>query len=156
MALTSPVTGAPVSGLTSPTYTLAQSMSAPNAFSKSWNVTAIGGTQTGVDAASSASRPWTFTVSRPQTLRQLNAVDASGVVRNVQLNTYEITYRKGLTPLAGQASKTSIWKLQMPIPAGADLADVPNIKAMTSCFGGLIYQLGDELADMFVTGEISA
>ncbi len=155
MAFPSSVAGAPISGFTSPTYTFTKSASAPNSFSSSYAVTAIGGTQAGVDTGSSPSRPWTWTLQRPPTLKQLNAVDASGVVRNVQMNQYDITYRKGLTVLAGQAPKTAVWRLSMPIPAGADTADVPNIKGMVSAFFGTGYDLADELVSTFTTGELA-
>jgi hypothetical protein len=153
ISVTSPVTGAPVSGFTSPTYTLAAA-TAPNAYSKSWAVTAIGGTQTGADTASSISRPWTWTFGRPQNYKQLNAVDTNGVVRGVQFNVFNVTGRKGLTPLAGQASKTSVIKMEIPIPAGADVADVPNIKAHTSSFFGICYQQATNMVDAFTGGEI--
>ena len=60
ISLTSPITGAAVTGLTSPTYTVAVD-TPPNTWSKQWAVTALGGTQTGVDTSSSASRPFTLT-----------------------------------------------------------------------------------------------
>lgn len=151
--VTSPVTGSPVSGFTSPTYTMAAA-TPPNPYSKSWAVTAIGGTQTGADTASSISRPWTWTFGRPQNYKQLNAVDVNGVVRGVQFNVFTITGRKGLTPLSGQASKTSIVKVDFPIPAGADVADIPNIKAHVSSFFGTCHQQATNMVDAFTGGEI--
>jgi hypothetical protein len=100
--LTSPITGGAQTGFTSPTYTIATD-TAPSNTGKQYAVSAIGGTQTGVDAASSPSRPFTVTLSRPAVLRQLPAVDPlTGVLRNVPKNSYKILVRKGVTPLAGK------------------------------------------------------
>lgn len=153
ISLTSPVTGATVTGLTSPTYTVVADQ-APNAQSKQWYVSAIGGTQTSVDASSSASKPWTFTFQRPASLKTLNAVDSTGVVRNVGFNTYEYLMRRGLLPLAGQASKLSNWRATMPIPAGSDLADAQNIRAAVSSFVGVLNQQASGLADSMITGSL--
>jgi hypothetical protein len=153
ITLTSPITGAAVTGLTSPTYTIAVD-TPPNSYSKQWAVTALGGTQTGVDTSSSASRPFTLTAYRPQSLKTLNTVDATGVVRVIGFNTYGILMRKGLTPLTGQASKTSQLRAEMSIPAGADTADQPNIKAAVSCFVGSLYQQADGIAQTLMTGVL--
>jgi hypothetical protein len=122
ISLSSPVTGAAVSGLTSPTYSVAVDQP-PNANSKQWYVSAIGGTQTSVDTSSTASKPWTFTFTRPATLKTLNVVDNTGVLRQVSYNTYEYLMRKGLLPLTGQAPRVSNWKSVFPVLVGADVAD---------------------------------
>ncbi|DAD51900.1 TPA_asm: coat protein [ssRNA phage Gephyllon.1_2] len=153
ISLTSPITGAAVTGLTSPTYTVAVD-TPPNTWSKQWAVTALGGTQTGVDTSSSASRPFTLTAYRPQSLKTLNTVDSTGVVRVVGFNTYGFLVRKGMTPLAGQASKTSQFRLEASIPAGADTADQPNINAATSCTIGALWQQADGIATTLRTGVL--
>jgi hypothetical protein len=149
----STITGATVTGLTSPTYTVSAD-TPPNAWSKQWAITAIGGTQTGVDTSSSASRPWTLTFSRPQNVRQLNAVDSNNVLRSVPMNEYTVLGRKGLTPLAGQPAKTGLFRASFAVPAGSDTADVPNIKAAVSSFIGALSQQSDGLASTFVTGVL--
>jgi hypothetical protein len=127
---------------------------APNASSKQWAVTAIGGTQTGVDTGTSAARPWTLTFSRPSNIRQLNAVDGNNQLRNVAMNRYVARQRKGMTPLAGQASKAAIFETQFSVPAGADTADVANVKAAFSCYIGALWQQGDGLATVALTGVL--
>jgi hypothetical protein len=153
ISLTSPITGSAITGFTAPTYTVAVD-TPPNAWSKQWAVTAIGGTQAGVDTGSAASRPWTLTGYRPQTLKVLNAVDSTGVLRVVGFNTYGFLQRKGMTPLAGQASKTSQYRAEFSVPAGADSADVPNIKGATSCFIGSLAQQSDGIANLQITGVL--
>jgi hypothetical protein len=153
IALTSPITGSSITGFTSPTYTISTD-TPPNTWSKQWAVTAIGGTQAGVDSGSAASRPWTLTAYRPQSLKTLNAVDATGVIRVVPFNTYGLLERKGLTPLSGQASKTGQMRAEFSIPAGADAADQPNIKGAVSCFIGALNQQSNGVADTLITGVL--
>lgn len=153
ISLSSPVTGATVSGLTSPTYSVVADQ-APNAYSKQWYVSAIGGTQTNVDASSTASKPWTFTFTRPATLKTLNAVDATGVLRQVGFNAWELLMRRGLIPLAGQAVRVCNWRLQMPVLVGADTADPANIRAAVSSFFGVGNQQASGLADSMITGSL--
>jgi len=97
LTLTSPVTGGAQTGLTSPTYTLATD-TAPTSAGKQYAVSALGGTQAGVDASSTPSRPFTWTGSRPAVLRQLPALNAStGLLPNVPNNVYKVLVRKGVT-----------------------------------------------------------
>jgi hypothetical protein len=154
MQITSPVTGGTQTGFTTPTYTLvADTPPAPNQVQKA--VTAIGGTQAGVDAVSSASRPFTVTVSRPAVLKQLAPVDpVTGVLRAVPTNTYKVIVRKGVTPLAGQSSRVLNATLTLDIPAGADVADAPNVRAALSLMIGSINQISSGIGDSCVSGVI--
>jgi len=152
--LTSPVTGGAQTGFTSPTYTLAAD-TAPTSAGKQYAVTAIGGTQSGVDSSSSPSRPFTITLSRPQVLKTLSAVDpVTGALRSVPRNTYVIRTRKGVTPLAGQASTTMQIVTSFEVPAGADSADAPNVRAAASLHGGAQNSISASIGDTLTTGVI--
>jgi hypothetical protein len=154
ITLASPVTGAAITGFTSPTYTHVAD-TPPNAWSKQYAVTAIGGTQAGVDSASSVARPFTFTASRPQSLKTLAIVDpVTGALRAVPMNDYTFLGRKGVTPLAGQASKTMLARLVCSVPAGADTADAPNIKGCVSFTFGALSALSAGIADTLITGVL--
>lgn len=153
ISITSPVTGAPVTGLTSPTYTFTADQP-PNSWTKSWYVSSIGGTQTGSDTASTASKPWTFGFSRPGVLKTLNAVDVSGVIRQVGYNQYDYLMRRGFLPLAGQAVRVAPWRATFPILVGSDTADAANIRSAISSFAGVLYQQATGLADTFITGSL--
>lgn len=153
ISLTSPITGGTITGFTAPTYTHVAD-TPPNAWSKQNAVTAIGGTQAGVDTSSTASRPWTLTAYRPQSIRALNAVDGNNVLRVVPMNTYGLLQRKGMTPLAGQPAKTALFRAEFSIPAGSDTADQPNIKGATSCFIGALNQQCDGIANTLMTGVL--
>jgi hypothetical protein len=153
VSLTSPVTGAAVTGLTSPTYTLT-SDSAPNAHSKQWAVTALGGTQTGVDVHS-ISNPFTITVERPANFRGVGTPNPVTGVLGVQArNVFKIRFRKGMLPLSGQSDQISNSEIRIPIPAGADSADDASISALFSFMGGVLYANADALAQMAKDGIV--
>jgi hypothetical protein len=154
LTITSPVTGGAQTGFTTPTYTIAAD-TAPTSAGKQYAVTAIGGTQAGVDTASSPSKPFTVTGSRPQVLKALSPVDpVTGTLRSVPRNTYTVNVRKGVTPLAGQAPVVLLAKLTIDVPAGADIADPANIRAAMSLLIGSLNQISASLGDTLVTGVI--
>lgn len=150
-ALTSPVTGAAQTGLTTPTYTLtADNPPANNA--KQWAVTALGGTQTGVSSHSVAS-PFTISVFKPQVSQTLAPVDpVTGVLRKVSYNTYKVITRKGVLPLAGQAFKNAVYTTVLEIPAGSDTADAEDLRAALSAHIGALTQASAGLGDTLVQG----
>jgi len=152
MQITSPVTGGAQTGFTSPTYTVALD-TPPNPQSRQLAVTALGGTQAGVDTASSASRPFTVTVSRPAVLKQLAPVDpVTGVLRSVPRNVYKVIVRKGVTPLAGQSSQVMLITTTIEVPAGADLADTSNVRAALSLLIGSLNQISSGIGDTALSG----
>jgi len=153
ISLSSTFNGATVAGLTSPTYTVTVDQP-PNPYSKQWYVSAKGGTQTSVDTASSASKPWTFTFSRPSVLKALNSVDVTGVLRQVGYNTYEFLMRRGLVPLTGQAPRVCNWRSSFPVLVGADVADPANIRAAMSSYVGALSDVASGFADSMITGSL--
>ncbi len=153
-SLSTPVTGGAQTGFTSPTYTLATD-TAPSNTGKQYAVSAVGGTQAGVDSSSTPSRPFTITLSRPPVLRQLPSVNAvSGVLPNVPRNVYKIIARKGVTPLAGQAAQVALATVELSIPAGADSADAANVRALLSLLIGSLNQISSSIGDTAVSGVI--
>lgn len=152
--LTSPVTGGAQTGFTSPTYTIATD-TAPSNTGKQYAVSALGGTQSGVDSSSTPSRPFTITLSRPAVLRQLPGVNAvTGLLPSVPRNVYKIIARKGVTPLSGQAAQVALATLELSIPAGADSADAANVRAMLSLLIGALNQISSSIGDTLVSGVI--
>jgi len=152
-ALTTPVTGAAQTGLTSPTYTVTAD-TPPNSNSKQYVVTALGGTQTGVISHSVAA-PFSVTMFRPQNPQVLSPVSpVTGVLTKVPTNTYKVIGRKGVLPLAGQAYKTALATLVLEIPAGSDTADPANIRALLSAMFGAIVQQSAGVGDTVVSGTL--
>lgn len=151
VTLTSPITGSAQTGLTSPTYTLATDV-APDVNGKQYAVTALGGTQTGVQPHSVAS-PFTITFWRAKILRVLgNPNPVTGVVSNVPVNTYKLITRKGVIPLVGQPTRVMIVTTQIDVPAGADLADSEDIRAALSAHIGSLTQASAGIGDTAING----
>lgn len=151
IALSTPVTGGAQTGLTSPTYTIATD-TAPSPLAKQWAVTALGGTQTGVNTHSVAA-PFTIAFFRPTSFKSLSPVNAAtGQLRGVPVNTYKVITRKGVLPLAGQPFKNAGITSTLDIPAGSDLADPANLRAMLSLHIGALQQISAGLGDTVVNG----
>lgn len=148
--VTSPITGAAQTGFTSPTYTHV-SMAGPDSNVKQYAVTALGGTQTGVDVHSVA-RPFTLSFWWPKILRILPAINSNGALPSVPMNTYKLITRKGVTPLLGQPSKTMLITTIIEVPAGADTVDPANVRAALSAHGGAFAQQSAGLGDTTVSG----
>lgn len=147
----SPVTGASQTGLTSPTYTLTAD-TPPNSHSEQYAVTALGGTQTGVDAHS-VSKPFTLTMERPANFRALGTPNpVTGVINNVPMNVYKLRCRKGVVPSTDQPSKTAIAELKISVPAGADENDASSVRAMLSCLAGALSSDSAGIGDVLIDG----
>jgi hypothetical protein len=152
--LTSPVTGGAQTGFTSPTYTIVAD-TAPTSAGKQYAVSAIGGTQTGVDTSSSPTKPFTVTLSRPANLTQVAAVDpVTGALKKINRNVYNILTRKGVIPLTGQPAQTMFVRTTIDVPAGADFADAPNVRAALSLHLGSLSSISASIGDTAVTGVI--
>lgn len=143
--MTGAVTGAAVTGLTSPTYTLTADTAADDNARQSV-VTALGGTQTGV-TLHSVSSPFSQTVTRPRSLNQLGKANLNGFIPNIGRNTYRMITRKGVTPALGQPFQIAIMRTEMEIPSGAETFDIINVKAMCSFHGGFIWANASGIAD---------
>lgn len=150
-APTSPVTGAPQTGFTSPTYTLTQD-TAPSPNGKQYAVTALGGTQTGVEVHS-VSKPFTVTCFRPAQFKTLPAANPiTGILKNVPMNTTKCLTRKGMLPAANQIPVVGYANTELKFPAGADSADPAAIRALLSLHFGVVWQQAGGIGDLVVTG----
>lgn len=152
-APTSPVTGAAVSGLTTPTYTLTTDV-APSINGKQYAITALGGTQTGVDT-STVSKPFSISFFRPANLRVLpQANPVTGVIKNVPMNTYKLITRKGVAPAANQNPIVARVTTVIEIPAGSDTYEPEDLRAMLSAHFGVGWAQASGIADTIVSGVI--
>lgn len=153
ISLTSPVTGTAQTGLTSPTYTV--TVDTPKDVNgKQWAVTALGGTQTGVEAHS-ASNPFTLAFWRPKVYKALQAVsNGVTVLRDVPKNQYGIRVEKGMEVLSNQPRQIGYVSITIGIPAGADVTDPESVRAMLSCAIGALQQQSAGLGDTCVSNII--
>ena len=149
----SPITGATVTGLTTPTYTHVADV-APNINGKQYAVTALGGTQTGVDI-NTVSKPFTISFFRPVVLRSLpQANPVTGVIKNVPVNTYKLITRKGAVPAANQVSMTARITTILEVPAGTDTYEPEEIRAMISAHFGVGWAQADGIASTVLSGVL--
>lgn len=147
----SPVTGAAITGLTSPTYTLTSDV-APSINGKQYAISALGGTQTGVDV-NTVSKPFSITFFRPAVLRTLpSANPVTGVIKNVPTNVYKLITRKGVLPSANQAAIPMVITTEISVPAGSDTFEAEDIKAALSLHFGAGWANASGIADTVVTG----
>lgn len=152
VTVTSPVTGSAQTGLTSPTYTHVADV-APDVNGRAYAVTALGGTQTGVEV-SSPSNPFTLLITRPKQLKVLPALLANGQLPTVPKNTYTVSVRKGVDVLTGQPKQVMLLKLEASVPAGADTADPESVRAAWSLLIGTLQQVSAGIGDTTVQGTL--
>lgn len=150
-ALSTPVTGGAQTGFTAPTYTLTTD-TAPDVNGKQWAVTALGGTQVGVDAHS-ASKPFTITFTRPKAYKALGSPNpVTGVISSVPMNTYQVLVRKGVIPATSQSPRVAMFRYAQDVPAGSESNDSANLRAGESLFVGAVSQQSAGLGDTLITG----
>lgn len=143
IALTSPITGLAQTGFTTPTYAHVTD-TPPDVNAKQYAVTALGGTQVGVDVHA-VDNPFTITVKRPRVLK----TTANGVSAR---NNYEMLVRKGVVVDAVGTRKVAIIRVIYEIPVGAESHDPESLRAMNSAAGGTVSQASSGIGDTLVNG----
>jgi len=151
-SISSPVTGAAVTGLTSPTYTYAAG-TGPTNRSKQYTVSNLGGTQTGV-SVHSVSNPFTCMFGAPATVRSLpRANPITGLISQIPVNVYKLNVRKGLVVQVNQPVVVGGVYATINVPAGAETNDKVSLAAMFSSFIGVFTQTVNGILDTVVSGE---
>lgn len=150
-APTSPITGAAVSGLTSPTYTILVDVP-PSINGKQYAVTALGGTQAGVDI-NTVSKPFTISFFRPVALKVLPGINPiTGIVKNIPMNQYKLITRKGVLPALNQSLMVARITTTIEVPAGSDTFEPEELRAMISAHFGVGSAQASGIADTVITG----
>lgn len=151
----SPITGAAVTGLTSPTYTYTEDSTDQN--SRKFVVTALGGTQTGVEVHSIGS-PFFLQVSRQPQLKSLPKPNNLGIYPSIPVNEFRIKGVKGATvngSVAGVSSETlCTLDCRLRVPAGVELStnDPEELKALLSFLCGFMFSNASGIYDLASTG----
>lgn len=146
------VTGTAQTGLTSPTYT-PTSDAAPGANGKSYAITALGGTQTGV-TTHAVSNPFHLTFWRPVVPRAIGRLNSNGVLVANPKNVYSLITRKGVTPLANQAPEVMVIETKIHVPAGSESYDIANVRAALSAHFGALSQQSSGIGDLVKDGVL--
>lgn len=148
----SSIAGTAYTGVASPTFTLA-SMQPPAANAKQWQVTALGGTQTGV-TANSISSPFTVSVWVPASLKSIPAPNAvTGLRGSIPNNQTKLIIRKGGNAASG-VPVVAITRVTWDIPAGMDSYEPQQVLAMQSFFEGLFVEEAGEIGSTLLTGAV--
>lgn len=149
------VTGQPITGLTTPTYTVTTDVG-PTLASKQWAITALGGTQTGVNTHT-PSKPFTVTFKRPATLKSLGSLNpTTGRYSTIPVNEYAMIVRKGMSVDAVYTGNIGIGSIdvRVKIPAGADIAAAAEVSALFSAAIGALTQQAQGFKDTAVTAVL--
>lgn len=147
----SPVTGSAQTGFTGPTYTLTSDV-APSQNGKQFAITALGGTQTGVDVHT-VSKPFTSTFFKPANLRVLpQANPVTGIIKSIPMNVYKLVTRKGAQPASNQSAIPLRVTTIFEVPAGVDTYEPEDVRAALSCHIGLLNQQSAGIGDTLVSG----
>lgn len=153
IAIPATITGATVTGLTSPTYSTTAD-TPPDINAKQSIVSAVGGTQAGV-TTHSVSSPFTVSAWRPKNFNVLGKPNpTTGLISNVQKNTYKVLTRKGVSVAANQPFQVALVRTELDVPAGADSYDIANLRAAISAHCGMLWALADGLAATAASGVI--
>lgn len=147
------ITGSAQTGLTSPTFTWVADLP-PDASSKQWAVSALGGTQTNVRTHSQGD-PFTVTIRRGRYSARPNANPVTGAYGVVPLNKIELLARKGVKIDSSGTIRTGQARLTVELPAGAEQYDTENIRAMLSNLLGVLAEESSDFGDTCVTGIIA-
>jgi hypothetical protein len=149
---TSPLTGAAQVGLTSPTYTLMEDV-APSPNGVQWAVSALGGTQTGVEAHS-VSKPFTLSFFKPMTFRPLGSKNSQGVLSSIPKNTYKVITRKGVEVHSDGDISNMMITTTIDVPAGADVVDPESLRAALSMHIGALSDESSDIGTLTVSGVL--
>lgn len=150
-----PVTGSPQSGFTTPTYTLYDDRPPNNHTGIQVAIAALGGTQAGV-RANSVSDPFTLTIERPANFSTLQGLQSglTGLYGKVGENTYRWRTRKGVNIAASNLPRLMTIETIVRIPAGADSYDAPNVRAALSLHIGSLWETSAYAGDLLVLGNM--
>lgn len=151
ITLPASITGGAQTGFTTPGYTTVVDTPV-DVNSKQVAVTAITGTQAGVDAHSVA-RPFTISATRPKQFQVLGKPNpVTGVIGSVPKNIFKVLTRKGVTVLTGQPAQVALVRTEIEVPAGSDIADPANLRAAISAQIGVLTSIAAGLGDTLVNG----
>jgi len=152
--LTGALTGATITGFTTPGYTLTAD-NAPDVRSKQSIVSQITGSQLGV-VVHTTNAPFSVLVRRPGSLRAgsqalLNGV--TGVLSKVPYNEFLILTRK-----AAQVATNQWWTNEMrttaKVFAGTETFDAPNLKALVCAHVGFLSANAQGVVDTCTNGVL--
>jgi hypothetical protein len=152
LSISSPVTGAAITGLTNPTHTLTAD-TAPDSNAKAYVVTTLGGTQTNA-RTHSQSDPFSLTFWKPKVAKLLPNITLQGTYPSVPVNQYAFVTKKGVYIDSNNNVRQMTIKTMIEVPAGADTNDAVNIKSALSLHSGVLFAEANDMAELAVLGTL--
>jgi len=147
----SPVTGAAISGFTSPTMTLALDI-APTPYGRQYAISALGGTQTGA-SPNSPTLPYTVTMVRPTMLKSIAPIKTgSNQLTANNRNIWKMVFRKGAVLNANGTIGIAISHIDWDLPAGMEAFAAAELKTLISFQIGILWSNAQGIYDTLATG----
>jgi hypothetical protein len=128
-------------------------MAAPDVNAEQVAVTALGGTQTGVEIHS-VSSPFTLAFWYPKVLKTLQYITGSGNQPTVPKNIYKFITRKGVSCHADLPDQVMLVTTEISVPAGSDTIDAANVRGCLSAHLGAVAQQSAGIGDTAVSGIV--
>lgn len=146
------ITGGAQLGFTTPVFNTVADQ-APDVNCKQVVVTSVSGTP-GV-TSHSGSDPFTLTFFRPKQFNVLGRINpTTGQLASIPYNSYKFLARKGVIVLANQPKAPAYFEGTWKIPAGADIADPANLRALASCVIGCMNMQSQGTGDTIITNIV--
>ena len=148
----SPVTGGPQTGFTSPTYTLTAD-TPPTANGKQYAITTLGGAGN-TSPPTGASTPFTLSFFKPAVVKTAT-LDSDGKVVSAPMNVYkQITRRAVLVNVAQAQYRIMLITTTVEIPAMSESVDAVAVRAGLSCHIGALWAQSSGIGDTVVQGVL--
>jgi hypothetical protein len=152
MDITSPVVGQTnITGLTNPTYTLTE-VNAPVPNAQRFIVSALGGTQTGVEVHT-ANNPFMVTLYSPSSYQAQGDLNAQGLPRSVPRNNYSTVITKGVEVFPDMI-RTNTIKVINEVPAGAETNDPESLAAAWACAAAICHVNAEKYRLAILAGNL--
>lgn len=151
MDITSPVVGQTnITGLTNPTYTLTE-VNAPVPNAQRLIVSALGGTQTGVEVHT-ANNPFMVTLYQPTSYQTQGDVNAQGVPRSIPRNNYSVVVNKGVE-VYPDITRTNTIKIVNEVPAGSETNDPESLAAAWALAAAICHVNAEKFRAAIIAGQ---
>jgi len=152
LTITSPITGAAMTGFTAPTHTHV-SGTAPQYNGNQRLITSLGGTQTGAQV-NSTTVPFRLNFVTPQVIKgpaPLNSV-TNKLAGNNRNKWLFLGQKGGLLLPSSYVYDQLNARLELDVPAGLETASPGEIKSFLSAFIGALWGNSASLADTIIAG----
>jgi len=150
------VTASAVPGATSLVFVESADSFAHGKFDLQFKYDSFTGTLSGL-VGNTKVTPFTSSLTLPSVYQKAPTQNAiTGVYSKPKTNTYKFVHRKAVAVTPGGAqTETAIVRITYELPAGCELHDAPNLKALVGLVGGFHSLHSTDIANLLLTGSVS-